>query len=198
MLERIIVKKSSLLLSALLTLMWKISFMFLGLSGSAFFNLNILLRFSVFLSPSCELSLSSITRFICAFWIYALRRCRPSCLKSPSRVKVAMIYSARKKVSICGAELFLLSIAGFLSMMAVFLSTRVVKGFIWIFSKRISPSSFFDRASTALCVNAVWTCGNCIAIVVAHNTDRTVTSVSQNILSAFLMTVQFLWSNLQK
>ena len=51
----------------------------------------------------------------------------------------------------------------------------------------MSPSSFSERIPTTLSAMAVCTFGNCTASVPANRTATTATSVSQNILSAFLI-----------
>ena len=131
----------------------------------------------------------SSTRFIWALLIYTLSNFRRFWLNRPLMSNFAMIYWARKKVSIWAPVTS--SGTGFLSTMRTFLRMNVVNGLKWIFSKVIWPCIFSERFLAALFAIAVCTCGSCTVIDTANTNVRTATIVSQIIFNAFLITYSF-------
>ena len=83
-------------------------------------------------------------------------------------------------------------------MMTTFFSSKVRKGWRWIFSKLISPSSLSATAPAALRAMKVWTCGICNVSATAKRKTQIETIVSQNILSPFLIVNIFYMVQLAK
>ena len=133
----------------------------LGSSIVSFFSIpKILDRLLYATMLSFLLRRSSRTRFICAFFTSALLILRLSSSISPDRDILAMMYSARKNVSICSRVLSIGETTGCLSRISRFLRTIVLNGRKCIFSTVISPSSFSERIPVTFSATAVCTCGS--------------------------------------
>ena len=148
---------------------------------------KILERLSVTMSPSPSSALFSRTRFICALLTYALPICIPFCLNRPSKVNRAIRYSALKRVSVWRPVGSWGSMLGFLSVIAMFFMTSVVKGLRCIFSNAISPSILSANRFMNCLAAKVCTWGSWIANAPPMVVTVMATIVSHIIFNSFLI-----------
>ena len=133
------------------------------------------------------LSPGSMDRYIMAFSTVAVFRWKPAPPRRLFSPNVAVIYSARKRVS--HATLPALSVKGFVSIMAISLITTALNGLACIFPISILPSILSLIMEMAFLAALVCTPGACTAIPAAMMTVTNAIPMRYNILAAFLISL---------